>query len=61
MFRILRGLRHLMRVNARDARARRAAHVGVRHPSLSGRLRKPVAGISEKLACLMKSNFYALL
>ncbi len=54
-----------MRVNARDARARLAAHVGVSPlTEFSYRcegFKKPVPGISEKLTCLMKSNFCALL
>ncbi len=57
--------RHFMRVNARDARSRRAAHVGVSPlTEFSYRcdgLKKPVSGISEKLMYLMKSNFCALL
>ncbi len=54
-----------MRVNARDARARLAAHVGVspltEFSYRCDRLKKPVSVISEKLMCVMKSNFCALL
>ncbi len=49
-----------MRVNASDARARRASPLTEFSYHCEG-LKKPVSGISEKLTCLMKENLCALL